>query len=89
MTTRNNYFKPPKNPLFWPRPIVPLRFQSSIVSAVAFQDSVRDGESWFHHAQKTRTQGFNMLKTALGQVNVNTTWLGSLKSEEKASLRES
>lgn len=62
---KNHNLKKPqqaqKNPVFWPRPIVPLRCQSSIVSAAAFQDSVRDGKSWFHRALETRTQGFVLL----------------------------
>lgn len=50
-----------KTALFWPWPIVPISCPISIVSAGAFQDSVREGKSWFHPAPKTRTQRSNVL----------------------------
>ncbi len=43
-----------KNASFWPRPIFTPSCPSIIVSAEAFQDSVREGKSWVHLAQETR-----------------------------------
>ena len=48
-----------KNVLFWPRPIFTPSRPGIIVSAEAFQDSVREGKSWFHFALETRTQRSN------------------------------
>ncbi len=47
-----------KNALFWPRPIFAGGEPPTIVSAEAFQDSVRDGKSWDHLALETRIKRF-------------------------------
>ena len=48
-----------KNALFWPRPIFAGGEPPTIVSAEAFQDSVRDGKSWYHLALETRIKRSN------------------------------
>jgi hypothetical protein len=50
--------KAQKNALFWPRAIFTPSHPGIIVTAEAFQDSVREGKSWFHLAQETRTKRF-------------------------------
>lgn len=42
--------------LFWPRPIFATRCQVTIVSAGAFDDSVRNGKRSFHTALETKTK---------------------------------
>lgn len=54
-----------KNVSFWPRAIFTPSYPSIIVTAEAFQDSVREGKSWFHLAQETRTKRSNIAKHTL------------------------